>query len=125
MPTTRSWTERIAATIFSASAAVPKVVTARKYDVRWSRPHGSPSKPEWSMTPAIASGCSDCSSRARMPPTNIEASPCTWRIRASSSNQRGPDGPVDALAAAGSLGPGHPREEPLAEGGAEVAERGR
>ena len=57
------------------------------------------------MTPAIASGCSDCSSRARMPPTNIDASPCTWRIRASSLEPAWPDGAVDAVAAAGPSGP--------------------
>src|SRR6476469_3335442 len=38
----------------------------------------------------MASGCSDCRSSARSPPTNIDASPCTRRIGRSGANQRGP-----------------------------------
>ncbi len=38
----------------------------------------------------MASGCSDCSSRARMPPMNIDESPCTRRTGRSSANQRSP-----------------------------------
>ena len=47
---------------------------------RCRRPHGSLRKPEWSATPAIASGCIVCNRRARRPPMNIDASACTWRI---------------------------------------------
>ena len=89
-----------------------------------SRPHGSPSKPEWSMTPAIASGCSDCSSRARMPPTNIDASPCTWRIGASSSNQRGPTAPWMRSRRRGPSGPATRANSLSPRLRAEVAERG-
>ena len=73
--------------------------------MRWSRPQGSPSKPEWSITPAIARGCSDWSSRARMPPTNIEASPCTRRMAASSGNHRGPSVPCTRSRRRGPSGP--------------------
>src|SRR4051794_25608209 len=41
----------------------------------------------------MASGCSDCNSNARNPPTNIALSACTRRITASSSNQRSPPVP--------------------------------
>ncbi len=113
-----------ARTIFSASSAVPNVVTARKYDVRCSRPHGSPSKPEWSITPAIASGCSDCISSARIPPTNIDASPCTCRIGAPVLEPARPVGAVDPLAAPRTLGAGDPCEEPVAHVPADVGDDG-
>src|SRR5215468_10164687 len=38
----------------------------------------------------MASGCSDCSSRALIPPMNIDESPCTRRTGRSSANQRSP-----------------------------------
>src|SRR5690242_2160117 len=38
----------------------------------------------------MASGCSDCSSSARIPPMNIDESPCTRRIGRPSANQRSP-----------------------------------
>ena len=74
----------------SASAMVPYVVVARNRLVRCSRPHGSPRKPECWLTPSMATGCSDWSSSARMPPTNIAVSACTRQIGSSSVNQRGP-----------------------------------
>ena len=74
--------------------------------MRCSRPQGSPSKPEWSITPAIASGCRDCSSSARIPPTNIDASPCTCWIGEPSSNHRGPSARGRARDGA------HPRARP-------------
>ena len=58
--------------------------------VRWSRPHGSLRKPECSLTPSMATGCSDWSSRARMPPMNIDVSACTRQMGSLSVNQRGP-----------------------------------
>ncbi len=38
----------------------------------------------------MASGCSDCSSRALIAPMNIAESLCTWRIGRSPANQRSP-----------------------------------
>ena len=78
------------ATAASASSAVPNVVRARNAEVRCSRPHGSDRYPECPATPAIASGCSDCSSSARIPPTNIDASSCTRQIGSVSLNHREP-----------------------------------
>ena len=74
----------------SASEIVPYVVVARNRLVRCSRPHGSPRKPECSLTPSMATGCSDCSSNARIPPTNIEVSAWIRQIASSAVNQRGP-----------------------------------
>ena len=76
-PRTRSWMPRTMATAASASSAVPNVVRARNAEVRCSRPQGSDRYPECPATPAIASGCSDWRSSARIPPTNIDASSCT------------------------------------------------
>ena len=83
----------------------PKVVAARKVLVRWSRPHMSPRKPECSETARIAAGCSDWSSSARMPPTNIDASPCTRVIGLPGSNQRGPSRPWIRSRCRGPSGP--------------------
>ena len=58
--------------------------------------HGSPRYPECPATAAIASGCSDCSSSARRPPTNIAESPCTRRIGRSPANQRSPGAWISA-----------------------------
>src|SRR5215831_3544442 len=63
---------------------------ARKWLVRCRRPHGSPRYPECPATAAIASGCSDCSSSALIPPTNIDASACTCRTGRSRPNQPSP-----------------------------------
>ena len=52
----------------------------------------------------MASGCSDCSSSARSPPANMDASPCTRRIGRSSANQRGP-GAAKRSRLAGPFGP--------------------
>ena len=89
-PSIPAWIRLIAAIIRSAAGMLPYVVVARKALVRCSRPHGSPRKPECWLTAAMARGCSDCSSRARMPPTNIDASACTRQIGSSGVNQRGP-----------------------------------
>ena len=96
-------------------------MTARKWLVRASRPHGSPRNPECWSTPAIASGCSDCSSSALSPPTNIEASPWTRAIGLSGGNQRS-SALAQPLADLGAVGSGDALEDRRAERAPDVAD---
>ena len=105
VPVTRSWIRRTAEQAASASSACPKVVTAKKVLVRARRPSMSPRKPLCSETARIAAGCRVCSSRARMPPTNMLASPCTRAIALSGSNHRGPGRPWMRSRCRGPSGP--------------------
>ena len=83
---------------------------ARNVLVRCNRPHGSPRSSECSATPAIASGCNDCSNSARSPPTNIRR-PC---VPAGSGDPAEPAGarcPVDASPIGRPLRPGNHAEQ--------------
>ncbi len=102
---TRSCTARTTATACSAWSTGPNVVWARNVAVRCRRPHGSLRYPECAATAAMARGCNDWSSRARIPPTNIDASPCTRAIAVSGPNQRGPGAWCTAARAAVGSGP--------------------
>ena len=106
-----------------ASSSTPNVVTARKVLVRCSRPHMSPRKPECSETARIAAGCRVCSSSARSPPTNIEASPCTRVIGLPASNQRGPSRKWIRSRCRGPSGPATCRNSAGAEPAAQVGQQ--
>ena len=55
--------------------------------------------------PAIASGCSDCSSSARSPPTNIDASAWTRQMGVPGTNHRSPGASKSSAARSGALEP--------------------
>ena len=56
-------------------------------------PRGRRGNPSAARSRSWRLGCSDCSSSARRPPTNIAASPCTRLMGRSGANQRGPGVP--------------------------------